>query len=417
MKTKHILGSGLALAMGLVSMQAQAVPSFARQTGLACSSCHTVYPELTPFGRTFKLHGYTMTNVKQVDNAGMADKKKDLSINQIPPLSAMLQIAANYSKAQDPTTQINLPTELSMFYAGEISPHLGSFIQMTMDGGEGGADATFALDNTDIRYSNQSDSITYGFTLNNNPTVQDVWNSTQAWGYPFTEGAGIITTPAVNSLGEAGVIGAGAYADWGNGFYTELSLYRENHGSLDETALASGASGAANINGLAPYVRLAWNTGLSNGDNLMVGAYGMQATIHDSGSMAGEDKYTDTAIDAQYEHMIANSADSISAHLTYTNEDQTLDMSSPGDSPTLKSLRLDGIYHWGHEATATLAYTNNTGFNNVYDDTAVTAQFSYLPWQNTKFTLQYVAYSKLAGDSSSSVSDNNTTLLQAWYMW
>lgn len=29
---------------------AQAVPSFARQTGMACEACHTVFPELTHFG-------------------------------------------------------------------------------------------------------------------------------------------------------------------------------------------------------------------------------------------------------------------------------------------------------------------------------------------------------------------------------
>jgi len=37
---------------------AKAVPSFARQTGMPCNECHTVFLELTPFGRTFKLGGY-----------------------------------------------------------------------------------------------------------------------------------------------------------------------------------------------------------------------------------------------------------------------------------------------------------------------------------------------------------------------
>ena len=37
-----------------------AVPSFARQTGMNCVACHTSFPELTPFGREFKLNGYTL---------------------------------------------------------------------------------------------------------------------------------------------------------------------------------------------------------------------------------------------------------------------------------------------------------------------------------------------------------------------
>jgi hypothetical protein len=32
-----------------------AVPSYSRQTGLACSSCHYTPPELNAFGRKFKL--------------------------------------------------------------------------------------------------------------------------------------------------------------------------------------------------------------------------------------------------------------------------------------------------------------------------------------------------------------------------
>jgi hypothetical protein len=45
----------------LPAATARAIPSFARQTGLSGSSCHTVFPELTPFGRLFKLGGYVMS--------------------------------------------------------------------------------------------------------------------------------------------------------------------------------------------------------------------------------------------------------------------------------------------------------------------------------------------------------------------
>ena len=30
--------------------------------GMACMACHTVYPELTHFGRMFKLNGYQLDN-------------------------------------------------------------------------------------------------------------------------------------------------------------------------------------------------------------------------------------------------------------------------------------------------------------------------------------------------------------------
>src|SRR5450631_1620361 len=38
---------------------ANALPSFARQTGQPCGTCHTDYPGLTPYGRLFQLGGYT----------------------------------------------------------------------------------------------------------------------------------------------------------------------------------------------------------------------------------------------------------------------------------------------------------------------------------------------------------------------
>jgi hypothetical protein len=46
---------------------AHATPGFARQTGISCQACHTVFPELTPFGRKFKLNAYVFINVRQLE--------------------------------------------------------------------------------------------------------------------------------------------------------------------------------------------------------------------------------------------------------------------------------------------------------------------------------------------------------------
>ena len=51
-----ILGDWLSVGF---APPAQALPSFARQTGQPCGTCHTDFPALTPFGRRFKLLGYT----------------------------------------------------------------------------------------------------------------------------------------------------------------------------------------------------------------------------------------------------------------------------------------------------------------------------------------------------------------------
>ena len=47
---------------------------------------------------------------------------------------------------------------------------------------------TWAWDNADVRYANTANiggvDVIYGITANNNPTVQDVWNTTPAWTFP-----------------------------------------------------------------------------------------------------------------------------------------------------------------------------------------------------------------------------------------
>jgi hypothetical protein len=37
---------------------AKALPSYARQTGQPCGSCHTDFAGLTPYGRRFKIEGH-----------------------------------------------------------------------------------------------------------------------------------------------------------------------------------------------------------------------------------------------------------------------------------------------------------------------------------------------------------------------
>ena len=48
------------LALGVSSRRAFSIPLYARQTGQACATCHTAFLELNPFGRRFKLGGYTL---------------------------------------------------------------------------------------------------------------------------------------------------------------------------------------------------------------------------------------------------------------------------------------------------------------------------------------------------------------------
>jgi len=91
----------LAAALLVAAPEANAVPSFARQTGMACEACHTVYPELTHFGRVFKANGYILSNVKQVRDV-TGKKEELLSLAQTVPLSIMAQISYTQMKTSVP---------------------------------------------------------------------------------------------------------------------------------------------------------------------------------------------------------------------------------------------------------------------------------------------------------------------------
>ncbi len=75
------LGIGLCVSLASPS---RAVPSFARQTGMTCAACHTVFPELTPFGREFKLNGYVLDNIKQVTGIDTSNRST-LALNALRP--------------------------------------------------------------------------------------------------------------------------------------------------------------------------------------------------------------------------------------------------------------------------------------------------------------------------------------------
>ena len=155
------------------------VPSFSRQTGMSCTACHNSFPELNSFGRQFKLNGYTLTTAPTITVPDDTLKKR-LNLLTNPPIAGMVMSSFTNINKKVPGTQNNnveFPQQFSLFYAGQVTPHIGAFVQITYDPQSG----AIGLDNTDIRYSNRgqlaSKDWIYGFTLNNNPTVQDVWNT------------------------------------------------------------------------------------------------------------------------------------------------------------------------------------------------------------------------------------------------
>jgi len=422
---------------------------------MACQSCHTVFPELTPFGRSFKLNAYTIDNLPQVQGIS-SSKEYELLLNQVPPVSFMLQTSFTSTKSAVPDSagtgtnsqngQVLFPQQASLFYAGRIAPNLGTFIQITYEGDSG----VFGLDNTELRYARQvpsvPDGLTYGFTLNNNPTVQDVWNTTPAWQIPFDQRTSAAPAPGAATqidgmLAERGVAGLTGYLWWKNSIYAELGLYRSAPqgfgGSQGAGPLDSTAGGI--ITGYAPYWRIAYERQWDR-NSWSIGAYGMTTKILPDGQPLGDpvDRFRDVALDSQFQFIGDEQIASVQA--TYIKENQSLDGTfalgdSENQSNTLKTLRVGGSYYVRRTYGGSLGYFSTTGSSDavLYQPGAVsgfannspnshgwTAELNYLPWQNVKLALQYTVYQKFNGASSDydgngrNASDNDTTYLLAW---
>ncbi|MBU6199820.1 MAG: cytochrome C [Xanthomonadaceae bacterium] len=452
MKMQSKCGSFFALlavacsALLLAPDNAQAVPSFARQTGMACEACHTVFPELTPFGRRFKLNGYVIDNLQQVSGMNTS-KEQTLALNQLPPLSMMFQTSytqtqtavpdSAVSGAQAKNGQVLFPQQASLFYAGRIAPNLGAFVQFTYNGASG----SFGWDNTDIRYAKMvNDHFLWGMSFNNNPTVQDLWNTTPAWQTPFDQRSSTApsrgaTTMIDGGLAGAGVAGLSAYASWDNAFYAELGAYR----SAPAAAVIDSTSKNV-VNANAPYWRLAYERQWDR-QSWEVGAYGIDANLYPGGGVAltgPTNRYRDWAADSQYEYI--GDEHLFTATATYIRENQTLDASyATGASSNLrnnlKTLRLGASYFFRRTYGAALGYFSTagsadallyapalfSGYGNSRPDTkGWTAELDWVPYENTKLALQYTNYSRFNGaannydGSGRNASDNNTLYLLGW---
>jgi hypothetical protein len=447
----HWLGVGLYLSLATPSW---AVPSFARQTGMACAACHTVFPELTPFGREFKLNGYVLDNIKQITGISI-DNRQTLALNSTPPISAMVQVSYTHTGAALPDSagtgalakdgEVLFPDQLSLFYAGKIADELGAFVQLTYDG----AGDHFGIDNTDIRYAHHlsfggadanSHSLILGITLNNNPAVQDVWNTTPAWGFPFS-GSGVAPGPSASTQidGRLGgsVAGLGVYVWLDNHFYAELTAYTP--------AIVGGAhpldSTQSNVvHGLSPYWRVAYEQRWDR-NSISVGAYGIETKIHPGNGaplQGPADQFKDAAADVQYQFIGENHLATVLA--TYIHENQALNASvfdqfAANATNDLKTIKLTGEYSYQRRIGGSLGYFSTTGSadailyapaavagsaNSSPNSSGYIAEVNYLPWLNTKLQLQYVGYQKFNGlsknydGSGRNASDNNTLYALVW---
>jgi hypothetical protein len=428
------IAAGVAFAPGA----AQAIPSFARQTGQPCASCHTQFPELTPFGRRFKLGGYTMGG--------------GLSFMEAPPIAGMIVPTFTHTAVRQDTPPTNtngypiahtndnlVLQQASLFYGGTVYGNVGAFVQGTYDK----AQQHTYLDSLDVRYADTTKvgdiDVLYGVSVNNGPMVQDVWNTTGAWSFPYLSATlGPAFTPPGTQL-EGGFngrsIGTGGYLFLNDALYIEIAGYHNlSKGALNtigqpcannsdnvvnQMAIQAAINPAANyygpcasssLNSAAPYWRVALEPTFGD-HSFMIGAFGFYPDVLPGRVMGyGVDRYSDFGFDAQYQYIADKHA--VTLRFSRITETQQLNSSylqgvvnglgvlpfgtgngSSNVTNTLTSLKASASYVWDHRISASAGFFNvyGTADNMLYggasatsmpDGKGLTFDLAYMPFSN-----------------------------------
>ena len=423
---------------------------------MPCTACHTAFPQLNPFGRAFKLNGYTMSNEQ----------------SSLPPLAMMLQGAPGFTHTERRQPRADVPrgfsrndnmsiNQLSFFYAGRLfGPYadwfagkslasilnsIGVFAQGTWDR----VAKQWAWDNVEVRAAHATTiagtDVTFGGYINNNPTMQDLWNTTPAWSFPFAD-SNLAPAPAAAPLIAGGlaqqVIGFGGYSMINHLLYVDVGAYRSLAPHVQKS-LGVDPTGETELDDFAPYWRLALekNEGIHS---LEFGTFGLAArTFPRRNHSAGRDTITDVGVDSQYQYLGTPHDVTILANWMY--EMQRLHASrqlgvAGHSSNTLWTASLTGSYLYDKTYGFDIQYFTIGGKKDVTLYGPRTGgpasdrwvfELDYLPFNkmggpriwpasNVKLSLEYALYTQFNGahrnfdGSGRNASANNAVYLSAW---
>jgi hypothetical protein len=438
-------------------LESAALPTFNRQTGQNCMACHAggQFPELTPYGRLFKLTGYTI-GARTLPFSAMA-VASDSHVN-------------NTSKSDDPKGDFQKNNSLifataSVFAAGKITDNLGAFLQVTYDNYAESSSGAFrghsSADNMDIRYADRSidadHDLIWGVTANNNPSISDPWNTAAAWmqyvPVPSPTSSRFIdgSTPYPGLAAGGNIAGVTAYAYWNQTVYVELGGYRTANGVASFMSAGVPDEEKTKLEGTNPY----WRVTLTHewgAHNIMIGTSGMVADVFDdpldTSDSSSVHHFRDYGFDAQYQYLL--DPHTMTAQLAYTHDDHRYPdflahqpvedvngnpLPDTNANDTTKVLRAKFSYIYGARYGGSLAHFNQTGSTNsaLYDPTRVSGNVSgnpavrgwtweafWTPIQYLRVGLQYTTYDKYNGASHNydgagrNPGDNNSLFFYVW---
>jgi hypothetical protein len=394
-----------AVAAWLSPLSAQAVPAFARQLGVACSTCHYQhFPLLNAFGRQFKASGFTMSGTSNIeaDNFSLP-----ANLNAAVFTNVRWQKSNGGKEVGQHTSnngELILPGETSLFVGGRVSAYMGALVEGDL---KAGGDPFLASIKLPFMYPVRG--ITLGvvpFSAGLGPAYAYETMNTGAVGNHLIN----LVVPAAVSAQQYVQAGPGTYAGYANDaegigfvaarsdFFVTYAKWSPNHLTVD----TQGASAQPTSN----YLRAAW-TPVFGGWEFGLGAqyFGGQSTeVEGTGSVGPGGLETVRtkayAVDAQAQGNVGEMP--LGVYLAWAatpgtslsgTEHENLYNENPNRKWAASIAAELGAFANGR-GTIQLAYrTADNGAITHSKDNAVTVGVTYLPWYNVQLALLQTWYS------------------------
>lgn len=302
-----------ALLIGLtslfISQQSQAVPAFARQMGMSCSSCHFQnFPALNSFGRTFRSQGYTMRGTQKLIEG--EDLSMPVALNASIITKLRYQIKSNDSGGRG---EVQWPDEAAIVVGGRASENVGFMMEL----GLGPQEAGIVGAGTNAGDTNGNGTIDAGetwvgdvtgnylstkfhFSLNDSVAIIPFSTDGLGVGYGFellNTGAQRSQRPIENRSG----FSAAQILKTASGGATGMAVVYHTHNWFINYSHWTPTWGNSKVNvlgGLANYVRLVYMPTIGSWDSGF-GVSVMNGSVKSGGASASETFVDSWTIDAQ----------------------------------------------------------------------------------------------------------------------
>jgi hypothetical protein len=418
----------LALLLGTAGLgaatESQAVPAFARQTGMACAACHyQTFPAINAFGRAFKSAGFTLI--------GAQEKIEGDNLSLPVTLNASLVTKFRYQKTNGNddgvatnTGELQFPDEAALLIGGRAGEHVGFILELATFGeaDTGSGDVAGTADLATGEVTGDADTGSGEFSLFGSfkmPITYKVGGTDLSF-IPFTTDAGgagygfeLLNTGAqrFQRVGEdRNALMAQQYLGLGAGEAEGFAFVAANEMGFVNVSLWAPKHGSFAVEGLAPYVRAVLTPSIGNWDT----GFGFQYFSGEAEEMNTDTETVETmategwAIDGQIQGEVVSMPLGVYAAYGETPAEADSVFNTSASDRTAWSIHGQlGVLPG--KATVILGY--RSADRGPVDDNAVTLGGTYLLAQNVQVQLNHVEFSGNRYDAPQASGDRRTTLM------